>query len=101
MQNTISINILDKEFKIKRSYRALMMFEERTEKGLDEMDNTITDIVTLLYCILVANNKSFTYSFDEFVDILDDNENILEDFNAYILNLASDSKSIDTDKKKG
>ncbi len=52
----ITIKIENKDLIIKQSFRALMLFEEMTSKTVNEMNESVADILKLFYCILKANN---------------------------------------------
>ena len=86
MLDSIKIKIKDDELIIKKSYRALMLFEEMSGKAIDQMKVSVSDIMLLFYCILKACNKDkFNHTFDEFIDILDENPNYMEPFQKYLV----------------
>jgi len=96
MEKTIKINSVD--YKIKQSFRALAQFETLTGKFATQVNQSITDMVTLLYCMLCANNKdTFNYSQDEFFDLLDADDKIMQDFQKYLVELA---ETVPAKKKK-
>jgi len=91
MENQIKIKILDKEFVIKQSFRALALFEKATGRNSFEAKDTISDITLLLHCFLKASNlKTFEYTYDEFLDVLDDHPEIFQDFAEYLKGLNPD-----------
>ncbi len=83
--NEIIVKITDVEYKVKKSYAALLKFEELTGRGVNEMKDNVTDLLTLFYCILSAANDNFNYSFKEFIKVIDDNESAVEVFNEYLM----------------
>lgn len=81
----ITITISGTEYKIKQSYRALMMFEEMTKKTIGQINESVADILKLFYCILKANNQStWTYTFDEYLDIIDEQPEVFQQFTEYL-----------------
>lgn len=77
MINKKEIKIGKEGFTIKsHSYRAMFEYEEMTGKGVSEI-STFKDNITYMFCLLKACNENFNYSFDEFVDKLEDDNTIL------------------------
>jgi hypothetical protein len=99
MIESITIKLSEKEYLVKRNWKSLIMFEEMTKKSIDDIKGSVKDLIMLFYSILKANNKDFTLSIDEFIDILDENEDAVESFTSYIQRLAGTSENTD-DKKK-
>jgi hypothetical protein len=101
MKNDIKIKILGTEYIIKQTFRALMYFEEMTGKKSFSADDSVRDITTLFYCFLKACNREiFKYTYDEFIDVMDDNQNIFEEFSDYLINLNPKPGSNITPPKK-
>jgi len=97
--DSITIKIKDVEYIIKKSYRSLMLFEEKSGRGIDQMKDNVQDLLLLFWCILKANNKTtFLYSFDEFIDVLDDEPDSVEVFNSFLIDQAE--KVVDNSEKK-
>lgn len=93
----IVIKIGGIEYLIKQSFRSLIMFEKLASKKINEVNDNVTDIVLLFYCILSGCNKTFVYTFEEFLDILDENPESIEVFTNY---LESQAQPIEETKKK-
>jgi spore coat polysaccharide biosynthesis protein SpsF (cytidylyltransferase family) len=94
------IKIDGKEFLIKQSFRSLMEFEKMTKKPAPEMDVTVNDLITLFYCVLKAANKeTFDYSFENFIDVLDNNSEVLNEFSNYLIKQQQGTQT-ETKKKK-
>jgi hypothetical protein len=63
-------------------------------------DKTVNTEMQMLYCILLSFNKNkFNYTFDEFVDILDDNVDSIIEYLNYLKSIPT-TLDTDTDKKK-
>jgi hypothetical protein len=99
MLDEIKIKIKGQEFIVKKSFRSLLLFEELSGKGIDQLKETLTDLMLLFYCILKANNKdTFNYTLDEFISAIDEaEEKPLDKFNEYLVGQA---KGQVDDKKK-
>jgi hypothetical protein len=81
----ITIKVGDNEYIIKQSFRSLMEFEKLTKKPASEMDLSVNDLITFLYCVLRACNKeTFKHNLDEFIDMLDENPDIINQFSNYL-----------------
>jgi hypothetical protein len=101
MNQPKTIQISGQDFTVKQSFRTFMMFEERTKKSISDMSTSIQDLVTLMYCSLSANNKdSFKYTFDEFVDILDNQPDIVNQFSKYLEEQAAEQTKESKKKAK-
>lgn len=74
----MKITIKDKEIELKQTLRALIMYENITDKAFEP--KTFQDILTFLYCIVLTSSKDYSLiTFDEFIDYIDENHQVLED----------------------
>lgn len=96
----ITIQIAGVDYVIKKSFRSLMLFEQLSKKNVDEIGESVTDLMMLFYCILKANNKHFEFEFEDFIDLIDDNQDTMDIFSEYIENQASE-KQEQPQKKRG
>lgn len=78
----MKIKINEKEFELKYSIRAMIMYENMTEKSF--APESLTDIITFMYCVVVSSAKDYSIKFDEFIDYLDENPKIINDFGDWI-----------------
>lgn len=96
----ITIKIENKDLIIKQSFRALMLFEEMTSKTVNEMNESVADILKLFYCILKANNlDTFNWNFEQFIDIIDEQPEVFTSFTDYLQEQAKGEKPTATQKK--
>jgi hypothetical protein len=97
--NTVTVI---KNYKVKRNNRALRHWELINRKSLDELQSgTMTGQQDILYCCLVVNNPDFKYTHDEFIDLLDENPGVFQDFQLYLIDLSLEVfDEIEEDKKK-
>lgn len=81
----IIIKIEGVDYIIKQSFRSLMMFEEMTNKTVNEITESVADILKLFYCIIKANNiNTFNYSFESFLDLIDEHPEVFQQFTDYL-----------------
>lgn len=78
----MNINIIDKEITLKYSLRAMMMYENVTNKTLNP--SGITEVVTFFYCVVLASSKDYSLSFEDFMDWLDENPDTLKEFGEWL-----------------
>ena len=86
--NQITIKINDKDFIIKQSFRSYLLFEEMTGKQIADIQ-TLKDFITMLYCYLKGGNKTFEFTFDEFLDLVDEDATIISKFNEFNVKIAT------------
>ena len=67
---------------LKYSFRALMIYENITQKSFNPKG--ISDVVVFFYAVVVATTKDNTLSFDDFIDWLDDNPTAINDFSVWL-----------------
>jgi len=100
MIDSITIKLKEQDYIVKKSFRALMLFEENSGRGIDEMKETVNDLLLLFWCMLKANNKqTFHYTFDEFIDVIDESPDSIEIFNNYLLQQAEGTTDTPSEKK--
>jgi len=96
----IKITIAGTEFKIAQSFRALMMFEELTGKTVNQINESVADILKLFYCILKGNNlTTFEYTFESFLDLIDEQPEVFTVFTEYLQEQAKGQPAQPAQKK--
>lgn len=97
----IYITLSGKEYKIKPSFRVFVLLEEMTGLKADQIDESVTSLLKVFYCMLKANNlETFTATFDGFLDLLDENESAFEDFKVYMQSLENKSQAPEKKKRR-
>jgi hypothetical protein len=94
------ITINGQTYKLKTGFRALMMFEEVTGKNAYLASTSLTDSVLMFYSIVKSSNPEFPFSKDQFIDLLDEQPELLEQFNAFADSLITDRIETAAVKKK-
>lgn len=74
------INNID--YKLKYTLRALFIYEQITGKAF-KME-TITDEYIFFYCILLANNPDMNLTFEELIEAIDEDMNIILEFQSFL-----------------
>lgn len=88
----MTITIKDKEFQLKYSFRALMIYENITKKSFNP--KTVTDMVVFFYSIVLASNKGCELLFDDFLDWIDENPEKVNDFSNWLTDVFTQQQQI-------
>ena len=78
----MDITIKDKTYKLKYTLRALFIYEQITGKVFEM--KTITDEYLFFYCLLLANNPDTSLSFDELIDSMDEDMNLMLQYREFL-----------------
>ena len=78
------VTIKGKEFTLKYTNRALIIYEEILGKTLTS-PKTLKEIMVLFYSIILANIRNeIDFSFDDFIDWTDENQKVIIDFTKWL-----------------
>lgn len=80
----MKIQIKDKDIELKYSFRAMMVFEEITKQSFNL--NGMKDLIVYFYSTIIASDKDLDIDFDWFMDWLDSNPELLNEFGDWVLN---------------
>lgn len=78
----MTININEKEYKLKFTLRALLLFEKVA--GTTFKFDTLSDQILYLYCLLLANNEEMDLTIDQLIEAMDNDPSILSTYFKYI-----------------
>ena len=81
----MKVTINDKEIELKNKLRAILIYEQITEKVFNP--TSMTDMMLYFYCVILANEPSINLTFIEFMDMLDDEPELFENFNKWLIQL--------------
>ena len=81
--NTMKVQILEREIELKATFRAYIIFENITGKSFQQL-STITDALTFFYATILGSAKTTDISFDDFLDFIDENPNIVIEFSEWM-----------------
>lgn len=87
----MKVTYKEKEYELKYSFRALMLYENITQKSFQPKN--VTDMITFFYSVLLASAKE-PIDFNEFIDWLDENIDQLNIFSAWLIS------SLEVNKQK-
>lgn len=95
------ITIKGVDFDVKQTIKAMIVFEQATEKAFEL--KTMTDVYMYYYCLIISNNPDTTLTFQEFLEALDEDPTIAVTIKEAIQETALDaiSKKDATDGEKG
>lgn len=76
------INIKGKNIQIRWSFRSFILYENIQGKSFTP--TSTTEVLVFLYCCILASDKDLLFSFDEFLDMVDENPHIIVEFSQFI-----------------
>ena len=94
----MTFNINGKEYQLKYSFRALMIYENITHKSFNP--KTITDMIVFFYSIILASNKGCELMFEDFMDWIDDNPESVNDFSTWLTYVFTQQQEISPNDNK-
>lgn len=80
----MEITIKNQTVKLKNSMRAIMVYEQITNKAFSPL--TMTELMIYFYSTIIASNLEMELTFDEFVQWLDDNNEEFANFTSWLTN---------------
>ena len=99
------MKIGNKEYKLKFTVRAMFVFEQITKKPF-KVENTLDEYI-YLYSMILANNPECTLDFNDFIDAVDKDINIMQEFHTMLSDyykqqsaFKEESNEEDSDSKK-
>ena len=88
----MTIQINDKDIELKYSLRSMMIYENISGKSFNPQG--LTDIITFMYCVIVSSSKDYSYRFDDFIDYLDANPELLTQFSNWLTNTTYNNNAL-------
>lgn len=80
------ITIKDKTINLKRTFRSLIAYESAMGKAFNP--TTISESIMYFYCVIIASDTTLELTYDEFMDWLDDNPKVLNEFTQWLIKQA-------------
>lgn len=80
----MKIQILDKEVELKSSFRSYIIFENITGRSFQTL-STLSDVLVFMYANVLASLKDTSISFDEFLDYVDGNPDVVTQFSDWMI----------------
>lgn len=79
----MKVTINDTEIELRQSFRSHIIYEQITEKAFQPKG--LTEIITFLYCVIMASAPTLELEFDTFVNWLDENPATVSDFSDWMV----------------
>ena len=98
----MKIKIDNREIELKYSFRSLIIYENIQNKTF--APQTMTDVLVFFFCTILGSDRDVQLSFDDFLDMIDVNPQLVSDFSEWLTNeLNKDSllESKDAEKEEG
>lgn len=98
------LTIKKKKYKVKYTLRALFIFEQITKKPFEI--KSLLDNYIFFYSMIIANNPDDIIEWDDFIDALDNDKNLINQLNNFLRdqekqsNVLSDETTKDDSGKK-
>lgn len=94
----MKITIKEKEIELKQSFRSLIIYEGI--KGEAFAPKTISDIIIYFYSVVLGSEVGIQLTFDEFLEVLDANPDLLNGFSEWMLNNEKMAESFQQNEEK-
>lgn len=94
----MTIKIKDKEVTLKYSFRCFFIFENIMNRSFQP--NTTTDVLVFFYSTIMASEKNLDFNFDEFLDMVDENPELLAEFSEFITSAVKINKGLQPDNEE-
>ena len=78
---TFTIN--GKDVELRQTMRAMLIYENIKGSSFD--GSTLDNVLTFFYCCILACTKDFTITFEDFMDVLDDEPQKFSEFTNWII----------------
>lgn len=78
----MTLRINDRDVKLKYTFRTFILYENIQGKSFTP--TSTTEILVFLYCCILASDKDLIFTFDEFLDMIDENPQIIVDFSEFL-----------------
>lgn len=88
----MKITYKEKDYELKYSFRAHMIYENIMQKSFKP--ETLTDIINFFYASLFAVAKGDVIEYEEFLDWLDENPEQLSNFSEWLLGTLTSNSNV-------
>ena len=76
------VRVKDKEITLKYSFRVFFIFENIMNRSFQP--NTTSDVLVFFYSCIMASEKNLDFTFDEFLDMVDEKPELIGEFADFI-----------------
>ena len=78
----MKIQIKDKEIELKNTFRSMIIYEKVANKTFNPQG--ITEILLYFYSVIMASDKDCELEFEDFLDMVDNNPQLITDFSNWL-----------------
>ena len=94
----MKINIKGKEVELKYTFRSFILYENIQGKSFTP--STTTEVLIFLYCCILASDRELVFTFDEFLDYVDEHPNVIEEFSEFFVAQINQNQSLNPSEEK-
>jgi len=103
----MKITIKDTEVTLKQTFRTSMLYENAMGESFGQ-NITTTNFIFYFYCNILGSQPGLSLNFDEVIDYLDENPNVLQEYTLWLAEInkvndkfkgLEDTKKNETEKK--
>ena len=95
----MKVTINNQEIILKNSFRALIAYEQITEKAFNPV--TMTDMIIYFYSVVISSaNLETPISLEDFISYLDENQGLLEEFSKWVIASQNANNVFQKEEKK-
>lgn len=87
------VKIGEKEIKLKWSFRSMILYENIQGKSFTP--TSTTEVLVFLYCVILASEKDLIFTFDEFLDMVDEKPELIVEFSKFIEEQVNKNNSLE------
>lgn len=88
----MKINFKGKEIELKYSMRALLAYENMADKTFE--NTSLTASLVFFYCTLITSAKDYSITWDDFMDYVDENQDVLTEFAEWLVNVQTNQNKL-------
>lgn len=78
----MTVKINGKDVELKWTFRSMIYYENIQGKSFSP--TSTTEVLVFLYCCILASEKDLIFTFDDFLDMVDENPQLIVDFSQFI-----------------
>ena len=78
----MTIQIKDREVTLRYSFRSLILYENIQKKSFSP--ESTTDVLVYMFCVILGSDPEVELSFNEFLDMIDENPNLVVEFSSWL-----------------
>lgn len=94
----MKLQIKNTEVELKNKMRSLLIYEQITNKPFNP--STITDMMIYFYSVILACEPSIELTFNEFMDLIDEQPNLFDSFQSWLIKEGEKNSIYNDDSKK-